>query len=115
MEVFKPAERRRSHLHHRRVDASVWTRDSHALLHDVGVNPGHAVDGVRAQHAQMGHVDALGLALLDERHPPQTLRVAGEPHRDGLAGRGARPSERESALRLDRRSSLTSRCLWLIS
>lgn len=67
------------------MESSGWKVDLHALLHDVGVNLSHAVDGVRAKHAQMGHVDPLGLALLDERHPPQTVRVAGELRRYLLA------------------------------
>ena len=49
--------------------------DSHAALHDVGVNLSDAIDGVRADHAQVSHVDPLGLALLDQRHPPQTICV----------------------------------------
>lgn len=52
----------------------------------------HAVNGVRAQHAQVGHVDPLRVPLLDERHAPQTVRVTGETHRyllaDGWGGLG---------------------------
>lgn len=55
--------------------------DLHTLLHNIGVNLSHAVDGVRPEHAQMGHVDALRLTLLDDRHPPPTVRVTREPRR----------------------------------
>lgn len=92
MEVFKPAERKGSeppgHAGRERAPPPPppvgWETHSHALLHNVRVNLSHAVDGVRSQHAQMGHVDPLGLALLDEGHPPQAVRVAGEPRRNRL-------------------------------
>lgn len=57
---------------------------SHALLHDFRVNVSHTVDGVRSEHAQMGHVDALRLTLLNEGHPPQSVHIARELRRDRL-------------------------------
>lgn len=61
-----------------------WKMHSHALLHNFRVNLSHAVDGVRSEHAQMGHVDALRLTLLNEGHPPQTVRIARKLRRDHL-------------------------------
>lgn len=61
-----------------------WQMHSHALLHDFRVNVSHTVDGVRSEHAQMGHVDALRLALLNEGHPPQSVHIARELRRDHL-------------------------------
>lgn len=68
-----------------RFHSSDWRMDLHTLLHNVRVNLSYAVDGVRPKHAQMGHVDPLRLALLDERHPPQTVRITGELRRYLLA------------------------------
>ena len=55
--------------------------DSHTLLDDLRVNLSDSVDGVRSDHAQVSHVDPLRVALLNQRHPPQALRVAGEQRR----------------------------------
>lgn len=37
---------------------------------------GHAIDGVGAHDAQVGHVDPLLPALLNERHTAQTVVIA---------------------------------------
>lgn len=45
------------------------------------MNLSYAVDSVRSNHTQVGHVDPFGVALLDQRHPSQTVCVTGEPCR----------------------------------
>lgn len=116
MEVFEPAEKKRSEpAHHAGREGAGppppvgRETHSHALLHDVGVDLSHAVDGVRPQHAQMGHVDPLGLALLDEGHPPQAVRVAGEPRRDRLTH--AAQVHQRTRLRAERRDAKTGAAL----
>lgn len=42
------------------------------------MNLGHAIDGVGAHDAQVGHVDPLLPTLLNERHTTQTIVVAGK-------------------------------------
>lgn len=76
---------------HRRVLASdsALPLDSHAALHDVRVNLSDSVDGVRADHAQVSHVDPLRVSFFDQRHPPQAIRVVGK--------QGRHPLRRETA------------------
>lgn len=66
---------------------------SHLSLDDLGVDFGHAVDGVGAHDAEMGHVDPLGVPLLDQGHPPQPVHVVGEQGRDVLPVEPERCSE----------------------
>lgn len=107
-----------------RLHPSEWRRHLHAPLHDVRVDLSHAVDGVRPKHTQVGHVDPLGLTLLDERHAPQTVGVPGELRRHLLPDGGEAPSKRTlkptpipelTGHTHTHESRLTSRCLWLIS
>lgn len=39
------------------------------------MNPGHAVDGMGANHAEVCHVDPLAISLLDHRHPSEAVNV----------------------------------------
>lgn len=48
---------------------------------------GHAIDGVGAHDAQVGHVDPLLPALLNERHTAQTIVIARKLGRNSLHGR----------------------------
>lgn len=98
--------------------------DSHAGLQDVRVDLSDTVDGVRSDHAQVSHVDPLGVVLLDQRHPPQTVRVAREHGRNRL---GDAATDQSNRVLLHTQSTgpepgpgpvrcdLTSRCLWLMS
>lgn len=58
----------------------------HAVLEDLGVDLGHAVDGVRPNDAQVSHVDALDPALLHQRHPPEPVQVTRELRVHPLGG-----------------------------
>ena len=49
------------------------------------MDPRHAVDRVGAHDAQVGHVDLLLAALLDQRHAALAVGVAGETLGDALA------------------------------
>lgn len=51
---------------------------SHSLLNYFGVYASNPVDSVGAHHTQMGHVDPLGVPLLDQGHPPQPVVVSWE-------------------------------------
>ena len=46
------------------------------VLEDLRVDGGDAVGAVAGHDAQVSHVDALAVALLDDRHPAQALEVA---------------------------------------
>lgn len=50
--------------------------DIHGGCEDVRVNLGHAVNGVGAHDAQVGHVDPLLSAFLDQGHTTETVVVA---------------------------------------
>ena len=50
----------------------------HALLEQLGVQRGDAVDRVAADGGQVRHPHALAAVLADERHAPQPVVVAGE-------------------------------------
>lgn len=54
----------------------------------LGVDLGHAVDGVGADDAEVSHVDPLGAPLLDQRHAPQPVHIGGEEGGDVLQGGG---------------------------
>lgn len=47
----------------------------HSNLEDVGVYLGHAVHRMRTHNTQMGHVDPLLSAFLNERHAAQTVII----------------------------------------
>jgi len=64
----------------------MYFADIHSSFEDVRVNTGHSVDSVGTHNAQMGHVDPLLTALLDEGHAAQTLVVTGEVSGDSLKG-----------------------------
>ena len=59
---------------------------SHSLLDYLGVYASDPVDSVGAHHTQMGHVDPLGVPLLDQGHPPQAVDVSWEHGGDPLTG-----------------------------
>ena len=61
--------------------------DSHGVLDDVRVDPSNPVDGMRPHHAQVSHIDPLGVALLDQGHAAQAVGVAGEHGCHPLRGR----------------------------
>ena len=73
VEIFEPAAETQNL--YANICARLVVSDSHAALHDVGVNLSDPVDGVLADHAQVSHVGPLGLALLNQRHPPQMICV----------------------------------------
>jgi len=52
------------------------------------VNLGDAVDGVRADDAEVGHVDRLLAALLHQGHAAHAVAVAREPGGHVLVGGG---------------------------
>lgn len=51
------------------------------------MNLGHAIDGVGAHDAQVGHVDPLLPTLLNERHTTQTILIAGKLGSNSLHSR----------------------------
>lgn len=48
---------------------------------------GHAIDGVGAHDAQVGHVDPLLPTLLNERHATQTILIARKLSSNSLHSR----------------------------
>jgi hypothetical protein len=52
--------------------------DLHAVLEDLRVDGSDAVDGVRADDAEVSHVDSFLAVLLDQRHAAQPVHVTGE-------------------------------------
>lgn len=50
----------------------------HAVLEDLRVDGSNAIDGMRADNAEVSHVDSLLAVLLDQRHAAQPVHVAGE-------------------------------------
>lgn len=88
VEIFKPEDRKPlvivSHVTQEELALIGRPPHSHAVLQDVGVDLSDTIDGVRSDHAQVSHVDPLGVALLDQRHSPQTVRVTREHGRNRL-------------------------------
>lgn len=48
----------------------------HRVFDDLRVDTGHSIDGVRANDAQVGHVDLLLFTLLDQGHAAQAVIIA---------------------------------------
>lgn len=51
---------------------------SHRVLHDLRVDPRYAVDGMGADHTQVGHINPLAFPFLNHRHPPQAVHIPRE-------------------------------------
>lgn len=69
---------------------SVWLL--HCVFDDFWVDSSHAVYSMRANDAQMSHVDLLQSFFFDQRHAPQTVVIAGVQRGDSLRwerGRGS--------------------------
>lgn len=52
-------------------------RDVHCSFEDVRVDLSHAVDGMGAHNAQMGHVNPLLSAFFNEGHAAKAIHIAG--------------------------------------
>jgi hypothetical protein len=47
-------------------------------LQQLGMKPGDAVDGVAANHGEVGHPDRLITRLVDQRHTPKPVEITRE-------------------------------------
>ncbi len=59
-------------------------KDIHSVLNNVWVDLCHAINCVRANDAEMGHVDLLLSTLLNKRHASQTIMITRVERRDPL-------------------------------
>jgi len=58
--------------------------DIHSVFNNVGVDLCHSIDCMRANDAEMSHVDLLLTSLLNERHASQTVMITRVELRDPL-------------------------------
>lgn len=56
----------------------------HCVFDDFWVDSSHTVNSMRANDAQMSHVDLLHPSFFDQRHAPQTVIIAGVQRGDPL-------------------------------
>lgn len=65
------------------------------------MDSGDSIDGVGAHDAEMGHIDLLLVALLDEGHAPQPVVVPREERGDALRGQEGDIAKSQTPVRLN--------------
>lgn len=72
--------------------------DIHSVFNNVGVDLCHAIDCMRANDAEMSHVDLLLTSLLNERHASHTVKITRVERRDPLRNRKENVRSKQSEM-----------------